>query len=318
MTGGQAVVANGSTAATPGTDYGQVNVGGQGTRIFVVNNAGGAPLTLTGLSVTPSDGFTVPAITSQTIQPGGIYQLTIPFRPTTTGTVDPVVSIASDDPNTPTFSFAIHATAAAPVPTIGSLSPVKGVAGGGASVTINGTGFLTAQSVTFGGTNASAFTIASDTTIQATTPAHAAGVVDVAVTSPGGTATASGAYIFLSGDASLASLVPSDGALSPAFDPAGQNYSVQVAHSVDTFTLTPTASDAGATITVNGNPVASGSASASVALPVGVTSITVRVTAADGSSRLYSLAVTRAPSNDARLSGLTVSEGTLSPAFDAA
>nr|WP_248285320.1 cadherin-like beta sandwich domain-containing protein [Alteriqipengyuania abyssalis] len=318
MTGGQAVVANGSTAATPGTDYGQVNVGGQGTRIFVVNNAGGAPLTLTGLSVTPSDGFTVPAITSQTIQPGGIYQLTIPFRPTTTGVVDPVVSIASDDPNTPTFSFAIHATAAAPVPTIGSLSPVKGVAGGGASVTINGTGFLTAQSVTFGGTNASAFTIASDTTIQATTPAHAAGVVDVAVTSPGGTATASGAYTFLSGDASLASLVPSDGALSPAFDPAGQNYSVQVAHSVDTFTLTPTASDAGATITVNGNPVASGSASASVALPVGVTSITVRVTAADGSSRLYSLAVTRAPSNDARLAGLTVSEGALSPAFDAA
>lgn len=317
MSGGQAVVANGSTSATPGTDYGQVNVGGQGTRIFVVNNAGGAPLTLNGLSVTPSDGFTVPAITSQTIQPGGIYQLTIPFRPTTTGTVDPVVSIASDDPNTPTFSFAIHATAAAPVPTIGSLSPVKGVAGGGASVTINGTGFLTAQSVTFGGTNASAFTIASDTTIQATTPAHAAGVVDVAVTSPGGTATASGAYTFLSGDASLASLVPSDGALSPAFDPAGQNYSVQVAHSVDTFTLTPTASDAGATITVNGNAVTSGSASASVALPVGVTSITVRVTAADGSSRPYSLAVTRAPSNDARLSGLTVSEGVLSPAFDA-
>ncbi|MEL7719561.1 cadherin-like beta sandwich domain-containing protein [Citromicrobium bathyomarinum] len=318
MTGGQAVVANGSTAATPGTDYGQVNIGGQGTRIFVVNNAGGAPLTLTGLSVTPSDGFTVPAITSQTIQPGGIYQLTIPFRPTTTGTVDPVVLIASDDPNTPTFSFTIHATAAAPVPTIGSLSPVKGVAGGGASVTINGTGFLTAQSVTFGGTNASAFTIASDTTIQATTPAHAAGVVDVAVTSPGGTATASGAYTFLSGDASLASLVPSDGALSPAFDPTGQNYSVQVAHSVDTFTLTPTASDAGATITVNGNAVTSGSASASVALPVGVTSITVRVTAADGSSRLYSLAVTRAPSNDARLSGLTVSEGALSPAFDVA
>ncbi|MEL7730677.1 cadherin-like beta sandwich domain-containing protein, partial [Citromicrobium bathyomarinum] len=316
MTGGQAAVANGSTAATPGTDFGQVNVGGQGTRLFVVNNAGDAPLTLTGLSVTPSDGFSVPALTSETLQPGGSYQFTIPFRPTSTGDVTATVSIASNDPNAPTYSFAVYANGVAPLPTIGSVSPDEGVARGGASVTITGTGFLTAQSVTFGGTDATAFTVLSDTAIQATTPEHPAGAVDVVVTSPGGSATATDGYTFLSGDSTLASLVPSDGTLSPTFDAAEQDYSVRVAHSVDMITLTPTANDAGATITVDGNAVASGSASASIALPVGVTRIVVRVNAADGTNRQYSVTVTRAPSDDATLSALTVSEGSLTPAFD--
>ncbi|WP_010408787.1 cadherin-like beta sandwich domain-containing protein, partial [Citromicrobium sp. JLT1363] len=316
MTGGQAVVANGSTAATPGTDFGEVDVGAQGTRLFVVNNAGDAPLTLSGLSVTAGQGFSVPALASQTLQPGESYQLSVPFRPTSTGDVTGTVSITSDDPNAPTYSFAVYASGVAPVPTIGSVSPEQGVARGGASVTITGTGFLTTQSVTFGGTDATAFTVVSDTAIQATTPEHPAGAVDVVVTSPGGSATATNGYRFLSGDSTLASLVPSDGTLSPAFDAAEQDYSVRVAHSVDTITLTPTASDAGATITVDGNAVASGSASAPIALPVGVTRIVVQVNAADGTNRQYSVAVTRAASNDATLSALTVSEGSLTPSFD--
>jgi hypothetical protein len=83
-----------------------------------------------------------------------------------------------------------------PLPTITSVSPNEGPAAGGAEVVITGTGFAFASSVKFGGT-LSVFTIDSDTQITATVPAGAAGPADVAVMSPGGTATASGAYTYV-------------------------------------------------------------------------------------------------------------------------
>jgi len=64
------------------------------------------------------------------------------------------------------------------------ISPVSGPAAGGTSVTITGTGFVTGAAVTFGGTAATGVNVASATSITATTPAHAAGVVDVVVTNP--------------------------------------------------------------------------------------------------------------------------------------
>jgi hypothetical protein len=78
------------------------------------------------------------------------------------------------------------------VPTITALSPTSGNIAGGQSVVITGTGFLNvtgAAGVTFGGTNATGYTVNSDTQITATAPAHAAGVVDVVVTSPAGSNT---------------------------------------------------------------------------------------------------------------------------------
>uniref|UniRef100_UPI000225E7DD cadherin-like beta sandwich domain-containing protein n=1 Tax=Citromicrobium sp. JLT1363 TaxID=517722 RepID=UPI000225E7DD len=74
-----------------------------------------------------------------------------------------------------------------------------------------------------------------------------------------------------SSDAQLAALSVSEGSLSPAFDPAQSSYTVSVGNDVDAITLTPTASDADAAVTVAGNAVASGSASAPLALPVGTT-----------------------------------------------
>ena len=79
-------------------------------------------------------------------------------------------------------------TYAAP-PTVLSVTPNSGSTAGGQAITITGTNFTGASSVTFGGTAATAVVVVNATTITATTPAHAIGVVDIAVTSFGGTGT---------------------------------------------------------------------------------------------------------------------------------
>ncbi len=71
-------------------------------------------------------------------------------------------------------------------PVVSSISPTSGPTTGGTTVTIIGSGFTGATSVTFGGT-AATFTVNSSTSITATSPAHSAGTVDVIVTSPAGT-----------------------------------------------------------------------------------------------------------------------------------
>ncbi len=77
-------------------------------------------------------------------------------------------------------------------PTITSLSPTSGSTAGGTSVVIRGTGFTDitgAAAVTFGGVNATSYTVNSATQITAVAPAHAAESVQVRVTTGGGSTT---------------------------------------------------------------------------------------------------------------------------------
>jgi large repetitive protein len=73
------------------------------------------------------------------------------------------------------------------VPVVTGASPGSGPLGGGTSVTVTGKGFTAATAVKFGGTNASSYTVNSDTQITATSPAGTAGTVDITVTTAGGT-----------------------------------------------------------------------------------------------------------------------------------
>jgi hypothetical protein len=68
------------------------------------------------------------------------------------------------------------------VPTVSSVSPNNGPAGGGTAITITGTNFAAGATVTIGGTAATNVVVVNSTTITATTPAHAAGAVTVTVT----------------------------------------------------------------------------------------------------------------------------------------
>ena len=78
----------------------------------------------------------------------------------------------------------------AAAPTITSLTPTSGPRAGGTTVTIKGTGFTGATVVTFGKLDATSYTVVSDTKITAVAPAHAAGVITVRVTAPGGVSAA--------------------------------------------------------------------------------------------------------------------------------
>jgi predicted nucleic acid-binding Zn ribbon protein len=99
----------------------------------------------------------------------------------------------------------------------------------------------------------------------------------------------------VSTDATLSDLAISEGTLSSAFAAATTSYTVSVENAVTSVTVTPTVNDSGATVTVNGNAVTSGSASGAIILSEGSNTITVVVTAEDGTTtESYTITVTRA------------------------
>ena len=113
-----------------------------------------------------------------------------------------------------------------------------------------------------------------------------------------------------SNDANLSSLTVSAGTLTPAFNANTTAYTVNVANNIASITLTATASHTAATVTGAGVK----------SLNVGNNVFPIIVTAENGTtSKTYTVTVNRAAplSNDANLSSLTVSAGTLTPAFNA-
>ncbi len=100
-----------------------------------------------------------------------------------------------------------------PAPTLTAIGPTNGSANGGTQVTLTGTGFRTGATVRFGGVEATSVTVASATSITATTPAHAAGSVDVVVRNPDGqTGTLANGFAFNPVAApTLTSLTPDHG-----------------------------------------------------------------------------------------------------------
>ncbi|EQA4282287.1 autotransporter domain-containing protein [Cronobacter dublinensis] len=101
------------------------------------------------------------------------------------------------------------------------------------------------------------------------------------------------AAVTRSSDATLSGLSFSGGALSPTFSAATTSYHATVDYAVSSVTLTPVTAHAAATVTVNGNPVASGSASQAITLSVGANNIGSIVTAEDGTPKTYNVIVQR-------------------------
>ncbi|MGN7102218.1 putative Ig domain-containing protein [Ralstonia holmesii] len=145
-------------------------------------------------------------------------------------------------------------------PTVTSISPTAGTTAGGTSVTITGTNFTGATAVKFGATNATGFTVDSATQITATSPAGAAGIVDVTVTNTGGTSTTGAAdrYTFVAPPvANAVSTTVTHGSTSNPVTlnitggaPTGVAVATQAAHGTATasgtsITYTPSASYSG-------------------------------------------------------------------------
>ncbi len=99
-------------------------------------------------------------------------------------------------------------------PSVTAVAPAAGPLAGGTSVTISGTGFIAATAVDFG-TAAATYSITSSSSITATSPAAAAGVLDVTVTSPGGTsATSAGDYFTYVAAPTVSAVSPPAGKLA--------------------------------------------------------------------------------------------------------
>jgi hypothetical protein len=100
-----------------------------------------------------------------------------------------------------------------PTPVVTAISPASGPEAGGTQVTISGSHFTGATTVSFGATSATAAIVNSDTSITATAPSDTDGIVDVTVTGPSGTSTAVTAdhYTYLEPAPAITSVSPASG-----------------------------------------------------------------------------------------------------------
>ena len=111
----------------------------------------------------------------------------------------------------------------------------------------------------------------------------------------------------------------SAGTLSPAFAVGTTGYTMAQLAGVTHVKVTPTTRDPNATVTVQGQATARGSASAAISVTAGsTTTVSVVVTAEDGkTTRTYTISV-QVLSNEATLSGLSVSTSTDGSTFGGA
>ncbi len=98
----------------------------------------------------------------------------------------------------------------------------------------------------------------------------------------------------IASDATLANLTISAAPLFPLFSPNQLAYNASVNNSILSTTVTATANDPGARISINGATTSSGVPSAPIALAVGPTLINVVVVAQNGFLRTYTVIVNRA------------------------
>ena len=96
-----------------------------------------------------------------------------------------------------TVDFELVAVSATTAPlSVTAISPSTGSTGGGTTVRITGTGFQPRATVTFGGESGTAY-VENSSVISVTSPARAAGAVDVVVTNPDSqVAKLAGAYTY--------------------------------------------------------------------------------------------------------------------------
>jgi hypothetical protein len=95
---------------------------------------------------------------------------------------------------------------------VSSVTPNSGSTNGGTGVTITGTNFAAGATVTLGGTAATNVNVGSSTSITATTPAHAAGAVDVVVTNTGGqSGTLASGFTYSAPGPTVSSVSPNSG-----------------------------------------------------------------------------------------------------------
>jgi uncharacterized protein YhjY with autotransporter beta-barrel domain len=152
------------------------------------STAGGTVVVVTGTGFTGATAVKFGTVAAATFTVNNDDQVTATAPAGAAGAVDITVTTPSGTSPTGTVDRFTYATPI--VPAVTGLSPTTGPTPGGTSVVVTGSGFTGATAVKFGATAATAFTVNSDSQITATSPAGAAGAVDVTVTNSLGVSTA--------------------------------------------------------------------------------------------------------------------------------
>ena len=157
----------GQSGADGGFDYAEHRTAAGGTSVTITGTGflAGATVTLGGTAATNVNVASSTSITA-----------------TTPAHAAGAVSVVVTNSDAQSGSLNNGYTYRNPAPTVTSITPTTGTAAGGTSVTITGTGFLAGATVSLGGTAATGVNVVGSTSITATTPAHAAGAVNVVVT----------------------------------------------------------------------------------------------------------------------------------------
>ena len=93
-------------------------------------------------------------------------------------------------------------------PTVAAVNPNSGSILGGTSITITGTYFTGATSITVGGVACTAFNVVNSTTATCNTPPGTVGTTSVRVTTPAGTSSANTLFTYVVPVASAAAPIP--------------------------------------------------------------------------------------------------------------
>ena len=300
---------------------------GKITLTLAVDSAPGPP---TNVAATPGNAqaivsFTPPinnggvAITSYTVtaDPGGAT-MTGSASPVTmsgllngtgyTFTVTATNSIGTSPPSTATATVTPATLPSVTAPSSASVSSSAATLGG--NVTNDGGAVLSTRGVVYsrtainsnpqiGGVGVTNVPTSGTTgiftvNVSALTPGTAYTFAAYATNNQGTGYCSISSFVTLSSDATLSALSLSAGTLIPVFSTSTYLYNFSVSNEVVSTTVTPTAMQGGATITVNGTTTLSGNASSAIPLNVGSNSIVTSVTAQDGvTTKIYTVTVTR-------------------------
>jgi hypothetical protein len=218
---------------------------------------------------------------------------------------------AQDGTTTKTYTVTITRAAVLPSvnsPTSSAITATSATLGG--NVTFDGGGTISERGVVYavtatngnpliGGTGVTKLPVTGTTGVFSANATGLTGGTSYSfkayVTNSAGTSyTTVATFTTLSANANLSNLVVSGAPLSPAFASGTTSYTSQVPNTTTSVTVTPTAANSFATIQVNGVAVPSGTASGPISLNVGSNVISTVVTAQNGTTRTYTVTVTRA------------------------
>lgn len=170
---------------------------------------GGTSVTITGNGFQTGATVTFGGMQATNVMVVNSTSITANTPPHAAGAVNVVVTASgqSSPPLSGGFTYSAN-----PAPTISTVVPNSGSTAGGTSVTINGSGFLTGATVTFGGTSATNVTVQSGSAISATAPAHTSGATDVVVKNPDNqVVTLSGGFTYTNPPPTITSVSPTSG-----------------------------------------------------------------------------------------------------------